>query len=323
MIAARFPAAMTENRTTSFLQSTSHVLVVGAGVVYLFGFIIVSIFDASYGIADFNLFRTKVIAVGTLFVFLLAVPMMMTFRMFAFFDMTVEHAGVTGLTVTPQNRPLIIAFVALSIPFACYGLTLPLFFLFTTFPGWAGIGFGYFLLAAALMATLGVFGKKWFDSHPLPFVLLSSLNTAVFFIILLAYAARSIFWFVVWLSLVCLFTLQVSLRMLKPEEARKTEWERLFLTIVPAVFFIYAAKVYPNIRHGIGGGAPVPIVLHLTKKLPVFDSETVPVSLIDETEQGYYVLRGSDKAMFVARGLVEEVEFLRSEPTTNTQGKKP
>jgi len=61
----------------------------------------------------------------------------------------------------------------------------------------------------------------------------------------------------------------------------------------------------------------------MTKKMPVFDSETVPVSLVDETEQGYYVLRGSDKAVFVARSLVEEVEFLRDTPVNDTNAKKP
>jgi len=55
---------MPETRTASFLQTISHVLVVGAGLLYLLGFIIVSAFDASYGIADFSLFRAKVIAVG-------------------------------------------------------------------------------------------------------------------------------------------------------------------------------------------------------------------------------------------------------------------
>jgi hypothetical protein len=100
--------------------------------------------------------------------------------------------------------------------------------------------------------------------------------------------------------------------MRRPDEARKTEWERYFLAFVPVVFGLYSTKVYPNIPHQFGGGTPAPIVLHLTKKLPVFDSDSAPVSLIDETEQGYYVLHGSDKALFVARGMVEEVEFLRS-----------
>jgi hypothetical protein len=92
---------------------------------------------------------------------------------------------------------------------------------------------------------------------------------------------------------------------------RNIEWEKLAIPIVFAVFGIYASKVYPNIPHQYGGGAPIPIILHLNKKLPVFDSEAVPLSLLDETEQDYYVLRDSDKALFVARGLVEEVEFLR------------
>jgi hypothetical protein len=154
-------------------------------------------------------------------------------------------------------------------------------------------------------------------------VFLSSLNAVALFLILFRFAHRAFFWIVVWLSLVCLFTLQASLKMQKSNDLRKTEWERLFLIIVPAIFVLYASYVYPNIRHQFGGGAPVPIVLHLTKKLPPFDSEIVPVSLIDETEQGYYVLRGSDKAVFVARGLVEAVEFLRSGQTAQSAPAKP
>jgi hypothetical protein len=211
----------------------------------------------------------------------------------------------------------------LSMPFACMGLTFPLMFLSPTIPKWEGRGFWLFILLAALKVALRISSNKWFNARPFLYVFLSSIITVVLFVILFKYDARSFFWFVVWLSLVCLFTLQVGSRIRKPEEARRTEWERLFLTIVPIIFGLYATKVYPNIRHHYGGGAPVPIVLHLTKKLPVFDAESVPVSLIDETEQGYYVLRDSDKAMFVARGLVEEVEFLPSAPSTNTQQKKP
>jgi hypothetical protein len=316
-------AAMLETRTSSVLQTFSHALVVGAGLVYLFGFIIVSINDASYGIADFGLFRTKVIAVGTLFVLLLSLPMLLTFRIFSLFGLTVESADISWLVATPANRSYVIAVVALSIPFASFGLAFPLVFLFNTFPEWKGMGFGLFILTGALLITLRVFAKKWFNVHPLLFVLLCFLDTAALFLILFEFADRQIFWFVVWLSLACLFTLQISLKILRRDEARKTEWERLFLTIIPVVFFVYADKVYPNIKHQYGGGAPVPVVLHLTKKLPIFDSESVPFALIDETEQGYYVVRGSDKAVFIARGLVEEVEFLRPASSTDTKVKKP
>lgn len=301
---------MPESRISERLQTVSHALIVGAGLVYLFGFIIVSIFDATYGIADFSLFRTKVIAVGTVFVVLVGLGMVLTFRMFSLFGLTLERAHFSAVTVTAQNRSFVIADVALSIPFGCCGLAFLLTFLSSTFLVWSGNGFNLIFIAFAVTAALGVAGRKWFSAHPLLFVFLSALNTAAFFLILFRYSVRSFFWMVVWLSLVCVFTLQTSLKIRNSEEARKTEWERLFLVIVPAVFGLYAAKVYPTIRHQFGGGEPVPIVLHLAKKVPVFDSETIPVSLIDETEQGYYVVRVSDKAVFVARGLVEEVEFL-------------
>src|SRR5690348_15594843 len=119
---------MSQNRVPTFLQISSQILVISAGLVYLFGFIIISIFDASYGIADFSLFRTKVIAVGTLFVFLIVLAMLLTFRMFHLLGLAPERPEGSEITVTPQNRTFAIADVALSIPFACVGLTLPLAF---------------------------------------------------------------------------------------------------------------------------------------------------------------------------------------------------
>jgi|ERR1700722_1167668 len=223
------------------------------------------------------------------------------------------------------TRPFMIADAALSIPFVCVGLTFLLAFLSATFSlgVWKEWGFGLFMLIAALGVAQGILAKKWVNAYPFLYVSFSFLNTVALFIILFRYTNRNYFWLVLWLSLVCLFTLQTSLKLQTPEALRKTQWERLFLVIVPVIFGLYATKVYPNIKHQFGGGAPVPIVLHLSKKIPVFDSETAPVSLVDETEQGYYVLLGSDKAVFVARGLVEEVEFLRDVPVTETKAKKP
>jgi hypothetical protein len=164
------------------------------------------------------------------------------------------------------------------------------------------------------LATLAVLGRNGFNTHPFLFLTVSFSNAVALFLALFAYADRTIFWFVVWSSLVCLFTLSVSLKIDKREEIHKTEWERLILIIIPAVFFTYATRVYPKIRHEFGGGAPTPIVLHLTKRLLPFDSDMVSVSLIDETEDGYYVLFGNNRAEFVTRSLVEEIEFIPRSP---------
>jgi hypothetical protein len=215
--------------------------------------------------------------------------------------------------VTPENRLFAIAYVGVSIPFACAALTWPLVFVFAKYPHWTGKGLGLWVALCMLVAAIGVVLKKWRDTHPFLLVLLEALCTAALLIVLFRYTDRAIFWFVIWLSAVSAFTVNISLKIYKPEEARKVEWERLFMTVIPVVFFLYAAKVYPNIRHELGGGSPVPVVLHFTKKLPVFDSDSVSVSLIDETEGGYYVVHDSQKALFIAHNLVEEVEFLHGD----------
>lgn len=313
---------MTDARTSSVLQTASHILVVGAGLVYLFGFVIVSIFDSTYGIVDFSLFRTKVIAVGIVFMILVALAMVLTFRMFHFFGLIVERS-VSVVQVTPENETLVMIDVALFFPIACFGLTAPFTVWLGAAPIWVGRGFSLFLILLILIPILGIASTKWFNAHPWLFIFLPSLHTSAFPVILFKYSYRAVFWVVVWLSLVCVFTLYLSLRLSKSDEARKTEWERLLLVMLPAIFGLYATKVYSNIPHHLGGGKPVPIVLHLTKSLPVFNTDSASVSLIDETEQGYYVLYQSDKAVFVARSLVEEVEFLHSGPALEGKASKP
>ncbi len=305
---------MADNRASTFFQASSHVLVVGAGLIYVFGFIIVSIHDATYGIADFSLFRTKVIAVGTLFAILVALGMLLAFRMFALFGFTTAHASQVGVTVTNENKLFAIAFVAMSIPFACFAVSFSLIFLFTNFPESKLPGMAWVFLTITISASLGIVSRKWLDAHPFTLLVLSSLNAIAFFVLLFryAYVDRTFFWFTLWLSSICIFTLYVFLWLRKTEEMRRVEWERILGLVVGVVFFVYAGKVYPHIKHQFGGGAPVPIILHMSKKLPAFDSENATVSLIDETEQGYYVLTSADRAVFVTRGLVEEVEFLRT-----------
>ena len=198
---------MTENRISTTLQAASHVLVVGAGVVYLFGFIVVCVFDATYGIADFSIFRTKVVAVGTLFAALFAVPMFVTFRMFGLFGLSVKHAEYFATTVSPKNAAWHNVDVALFIPFACTVVGFPLSFLLTSNAVWKPVGFGLWLLLTVIMAVYANWSQKAFDRHPFICVLLSFLATVTLFVILFKYSDRSFFWMVTWMSLVGLFTL--------------------------------------------------------------------------------------------------------------------
>jgi hypothetical protein len=313
---------MSENRLSATLQALSHLLVVGTGLVYIFGFIIVSVFDATYGIADFSLFRTRVIGAGLVFVCLLGIPMVATLRMFALFGLSVRSTGILAPRVSPKNQWLATLDVVLFIPFSCVVFALLVSFLFKPGSGWKPMGAALYFLTVAVMAAVAVYSQKHFDQRPFVFVTFSLLASVALLIVLFKFADRSFFWSVIWFSCVSGLTLG-TFREARTQELRKTPWERHVLIIVPIIFGLYATTVFPNIRHEYGGGAPVPVILHLAKPLPLFNADSASVSLIDETEQGYYVLRGTDKALFIPRGSVEEVEFLSSEGAAEAGVAKP
>jgi len=156
----------------------------------------------------------------------------------------------------------------------------------------------------------------------------------IFFGLVRRYGNATLFWFIVWLSFVCWLTLYVALKFVKREDHKGIEWERLILLALPLVFGVYAIKVYPNLSHQFGGGSPVHVMFHLNKKLPSFASDDVPAMLLDETEQGFYLVQDLGKSTFLARSLVDSVEFVRGQtsqavpaPATSAvpsaQGSKP
>jgi hypothetical protein len=305
---------MSQTNKFEKLQFASAALGVAAVVVYLLGFVVISVFDGSYGIADFSLFRTKAIAAGTLFSALAALGVVITFRTFHFFGFRPERAASNGHVATPKNQDFVILDVALAIPYTCMALTVPAYFLFVAPPPLIQSDkFLVCLIPVAVTSALSTWGKRWFAENPLSFIGISVLNCLIFFGLVRKYGNAAVFWFTVWLSFVCWLTLYVTLKFVKREDHKGTEWERLILTALPLIFGVYAIKVYPNLSHQFGGGSPVQAIFHLNKKLPSFESENVSAMLLDETEQGFYLVRSSDKSSFLARSVVDSVDFVRNQ----------
>jgi hypothetical protein len=243
--------------------------------------------------------------------------------MFSMFGFSMPHAEFTGIPVTDKNRMFLFTDVAISMPLPCFGLMWLLQFLLNQYPTFPNRAFFSFILICALTGLYGILAKKWFNAHPFVFMFLTLTNSIALFLVLFKYFNRASFWLVLWLSAVCVFTFVIAQKLREPGAARRVEWERIALPMFGMVFFLYATKVYPTIRHQFGGGSPIPIVLHLTKQMPPFESDTVSASLIDETESGYYVSRSAGNAVFVTRSLVEAVEFLHSEQTAQPSLPKP
>jgi len=84
---------------------------------------------------------------------------------------------------------------------------------------------------------------------------------------------------------------------------------RNWLFIILAIWF-YVAAVFGSVQPKVGGGAPTPVVFYLNKPVAWLDSNTASVSLLDETDQGFYVLAsGKSTALFIPRSDVASLYF--------------
>jgi hypothetical protein len=91
-----------------------------------------------------------------------------------------------------------------------------------------------------------------------------------------------------------------------------------FSAILGVSFFVLA--VFGSMEPKFGGGHPAPVVLYLTKPVAWLDSTTANVSLLDETDQGFYVLvPGKSKALFIPRSDVGSLYFGPAEDVTKSK----
>ena len=73
---------------------------------------------------------------------------------------------------------------------------------------------------------------------------------------------------------------------------------------------LYASSIYGRIQPKYGGGAPTPTVVYLTKPLAWMDSNVVSALLLDESEEGYFILApNADRALFIPRSNVAALYF--------------
>jgi hypothetical protein len=309
------------NSFLSVIQLASQFLLFVAGVVYLFGFVILCIFESTYGIAGFSVFRAKVIAVGSAFLFMLLVPTIAVYRLFHVHGLGHEPKLIVftpKADLTRKQLGIHIIDVNLSIPFVCASFLFfvnPLLGLESKFSP-----LGNYLIAAiyAILVINGIMSKYYFHKVGPLIVIVSLTNACALFSVYYFCGSRYIFWLLLWMSSVAFIALHTTKALQEGKEYKKIEWERSFLIVVPLIFWIWATEIYPHIRHEIGGGSPIPVVFQLSKESLGVTSGTV-VSLIDETDQGFYILSSSKKAFLIPRNFVESVQFVANDSSTESR----
>jgi len=293
-------------RIPLFAQAFAIVLV----ILYVIGFVVLSLHNASFGVFQFNLVRPKILAGGVLFCVFVALPVFEAARIYGLFGLPSMYPTPTRADGSfdkrsyylPFLRPLSFAISAMAMGSALRILAQEYQFDSRLVPWYIGL----IVPIAAVAYLVRYRGTK----NPIMVTLgcLSALVWIMFCITRMGdpLLAVTLLWFFGW-GLMAHF---VEPFVMGSKRIREANWA-FAISGVWGVLILFALYIYPHIRWSLGGGSPIPISLRFDNKSPLDDSTQADFWLVDETDAGFYVLIKPDgkKAAFLPRTVVRAIYF--------------
>lgn len=290
--------ATTPERTpASWIDSAAKLSATAILVIYVAGFLIVSIQNARYGIVQHDLVRPRLLATGVIFFVLLAIGVFagsVVFRVLLFkedrvFDdpkhLTYLHLGrhFDVLVGSIGSSLLISSFFASEERRVRFWVAL-------------AIIMGAYFVHVYLQITR-------LQTSPRLVTALAALLFLGSTAVLIKIGPASLFARIAWFTAIGALT-PIVMRLFGD---LKVLLEGLWAALIGAAILVivsFAIFLYPKMRASIGGGEPVPVVLQFKDKSPLDPTQTKAFGwVLDESDAGFYLLKNDqDKdAIFVPR----------------------
>ena len=333
MATAELPGPTPENKPTTekMLELVSKAIAGLAIAVYASGFLITSLYHASYGFIESDPLRPRILFAGAWFALFISAPIMLTWPFakpdywtsektmweklhdFIFdYYTTVSSIAFSALThvfVFDQTSPM----PSNDKPYSGLGIALIVVCFI--------VGLVVLFIVVALINGLILkhVPKLW--RSRLWFMYL--VGTASF-VLFPAYRNLNEKHYFSTASLVLWFAL-VGIAFVGVSRLTRNKLSINFIAIYALVVFpavtSFATIYYPHIKNSWGGGEPIAAIITLTKASPVLPFQDVPVSIIDESSLGFYVVaKGDQKATFIPRTSVGFIHF-SSDPSKHFSAK--
>ncbi len=172
-------------------------------------------------------------------------------------------------------------------------------------------------LSAALVVGVVVFGRRRQDSHPLIVTGIGFATIALLFSV--AFLPKSsdhsfvLVAFELWLTgLLSTY----FFRAWRRSRGDEVQWI-ISLAFVLSTLAGFSNYIYPRIKASWGGGAPISVVVYLSKDSRILPGGELVGKLLEESDTGIFVTRGSEKhALFLPRSAVASV-FYSDKPLTS------
>jgi hypothetical protein len=152
--------------------------------------------------------------------------------------------------------------------------------------------------------------RKYLQAKPTQCAVLAGLTALLWFVWILRMSDSLMFNLTGWLYVVAITAALLGHHISK-DSRLAIEWESLPFYATGFFVLWFAGTFYGQVKPEFGGGFPTRAVFYFQQEGPAWQGKTLLASVIDETEQGFYVIPkdGPEKATFVPRSLVAAVDF--------------
>jgi len=285
----------------------SKLAATGVLLVYAVGFLITSLYCIDFGFSPVNPFRARVASAGAWFGILVLVPMFVG-------RLVLRRHIAMQVEAKPWQKWSVFGF---SLYLASYSAA---FLLSPGFQIRERLRTSIIPFGVAIGVTVLVAGPiyKWWKKRTLSVVILL-LTLVVLLQIHLVRAMTQGSGFTVdalmlWLFLVAIASV-TDLHDFPTNFGWHTDWHAT-VGLALILLTVFASHVYPNIKASWGGGETLPVTLYLNGNAPVMPNQRWHVQLIEESDNGYYVLnKGEKRAVFIPRSAVALVYFSDGQPS--------
>lgn len=289
------------------LESFARIGALLAGSVYVAGFIVVTVHHGQFGIGETDLFKARALSAGILFALMIALPVATCARVFGLYGLS----SSTHLPVPFEaaNAIWIDRILALAMYWPCFALSFAMQAVFQSdaappHPLWKTLIFWGSLAGTFTAYFLG-------NKYPRRCLVGAAIAVSIGIWGIYVTQSETVFLMGLWFYGCALLTKWAHRFFRDPSTLRSFEWERYVMVPLALVFF-FSIFLYGRMSFQIGGGAAVSIRAHLIDdKSKLFPTDPAPAWLIEETDNGFYVLKSAtDKsAMFIPRASVRAIEF--------------
>lgn len=287
------------------LEALSRTLTALLVLTYGFGFVILSVYEAQFGIMQFNPWRARIFLVGFTFTVLTALPVAALHYRLAHYGPLQPVVDISDPSLLQWKETFLIfgfgytaAIIAfLTSIFAVAPARQP-----TSSHKW--LPFLVFVGFWCMLFGLSVAAKN-FKSHPAAMTYAAGA-LACAFLGIIYYQSQQFALLTIWA-----WSAGVSIRSLgfAPNRLRTALDFRNWIAMLVLLGF-YSSTIFELFPPKYGGGSPVTATLILQKPVAWFDSTIAETSLIDENDQGYYVVApGKKRALFIPRNDITSVYY--------------